>query len=359
MIILSHHRCFSSVGRVGGGQRISIGVGCEYKGIVMHEIFHALGRWHEQSRPDRDAYVTIKYDNIKDGKSTSTLYDENGGHYCLVDPAGVETNFMRLGSELVKTQGVQYDYHSVMHYSGYAFSRNGRPTIEPKDRSVRSSSLGQRVGLSSRDIQHVLTLYCTGIDIMKLAEYCKLTNSYLLQLKRLAGVPGVPGPPAVERVTEEFGVARDRVKEAQLALAATSRNRRATARSARWQPSGLRGAAGVAAQPPAGEAGRPRVGGASMETRVQEKLSSTGAATPRPARWLRGPGPSGLPGAPVLPHVVEPRRLGPGSASANLAKAPPHNRGPATLNNVRLIILNSWSSFNYNFLQQVPESQLV
>ena len=86
---------------------------------------------------------------------------------------------MRLGSELVKTQGVQYDYRSIMHYSGYAFSRNGRPTIEPKDRSVKSSSLGQRVGFSSRDIQHVLALYCTGMEITKLAEYCKLTNSYI------------------------------------------------------------------------------------------------------------------------------------------------------------------------------------
>ncbi|CAI8006096.1 Astacin, partial [Geodia barretti] len=39
--------CWSYIGRVSGPQDISIGRGCEYKGIVMHEIFHALGRWHE------------------------------------------------------------------------------------------------------------------------------------------------------------------------------------------------------------------------------------------------------------------------------------------------------------------------
>ena len=46
---------------------MSIGRGCERKGIVMHEMFHALGRWHEQSRPDRDQFVRILTDNIRSG----------------------------------------------------------------------------------------------------------------------------------------------------------------------------------------------------------------------------------------------------------------------------------------------------
>ena len=59
--------CHSNLGMIGGRQTISIGRGCERKGIVQHEILHALGRIHEQSRLDRDQYVQINLNNVQQG----------------------------------------------------------------------------------------------------------------------------------------------------------------------------------------------------------------------------------------------------------------------------------------------------
>ena len=53
------------VGRVRGGQDIFLGGrGCWTFGIVLHELGHAIGFWHEQSRPDRDEYLEVLNENI-------------------------------------------------------------------------------------------------------------------------------------------------------------------------------------------------------------------------------------------------------------------------------------------------------
>ena len=67
-------RCCSYVGRRGGGpQAISIGKNCDKFGIVVHELGHVIGFWHEHTRPDRDEHVSIIRDNIQPGTVTACV----------------------------------------------------------------------------------------------------------------------------------------------------------------------------------------------------------------------------------------------------------------------------------------------
>lgn len=55
---------------LGGRQEVNLqNPGCvSKKGTVLHELLHAVGFMHEQSRHERDDYVDVRYNNIKAGE---------------------------------------------------------------------------------------------------------------------------------------------------------------------------------------------------------------------------------------------------------------------------------------------------
>lgn len=74
---------------------------------------------------------------------------------------------MKYSDPEVTNFGVEYDPESVMHYSPFAFSKNGKPAIELSSRFSNSHPangvrMGQRNGLSDKDIIKVNRMYeCT------------------------------------------------------------------------------------------------------------------------------------------------------------------------------------------------------
>lgn len=133
--------CCSYVGRRGGGpQAISIGKNCDKFGIVVHELGHVIGFWHEHTRPDRDQHVAIIRDNIQPGQ---------------------EYNFLKMEPEEVESLGETYDFDSIMHYARNTFSRGiFLDTILPKyDVNGVRPSIGQRTRLSKGDIAQAKKLY--------------------------------------------------------------------------------------------------------------------------------------------------------------------------------------------------------
>lgn len=76
-------------------------------GVILHEMGHVIGLWHEFDRSDRATYVTVSYANVIKGSW--------GNFEILTD------NEQILGP---------YDYASVMHYIPYAFTRNGGVVLE-------------------------------------------------------------------------------------------------------------------------------------------------------------------------------------------------------------------------------------
>jgi hypothetical protein len=121
----------SPVGVQGGVQIINI-VSWGTQIIICHEIYHSLGFWHEQSRPDRGTFITVNANNIcGSAVSTPCTAGTGAGQCCLcVNTAGncISCAFNFNIQPGVSTYG-PYDFDSFMHYPRAAFACNGADTI--------------------------------------------------------------------------------------------------------------------------------------------------------------------------------------------------------------------------------------
>jgi hypothetical protein len=124
--------CEATVGRIGGEQQVG-GSGSCTLATILHEMGHVIGLWHEQSRPDRNTYVSVNYDNLIKGSIS---------------------NFNQIYDNAQET--TLFDYASIMEYPAFAFSRNGGPAIESIPPGIPLSNL---TGYSAADIDGIERLY--------------------------------------------------------------------------------------------------------------------------------------------------------------------------------------------------------
>merc|ERR1711974_6831 len=152
------------MGGMSGGRQVG------RKGTIAHEMMHALGFYHEHSRPDRKQYVWVLHANVRRDRQTNYRVQPSTKAYD------------------------HYDFNSVMHYGEFAFrnkewgdlSAQFTRTIYPTPWSLssvfmqlknygRGVTMGQRIGLSFCDelkIRRWDAAKCGSFDLSKdLAEF--------------------------------------------------------------------------------------------------------------------------------------------------------------------------------------------
>lgn len=187
----------SYVGRIGGKQDVSLAnfafrnASSGDYGVIEHEICHAVGMLHEQSRPDRDDYVTIDWNNLTDNGKTQFEKQTSNYYY----------------------RG-NYDYNSVMGYGSITTSLSvvrdkSKPMYTKKDGSL----LYQGSTVSDLDrmwINYLYLPYVARSDVYRELDAVVydgnnrvLTEQERLQLQAQLN-NGNPNPPTSGRIPNEF-----------------------------------------------------------------------------------------------------------------------------------------------------------
>ncbi|CAH1782200.1 unnamed protein product, partial [Owenia fusiformis] len=139
--------CVSSVGMVldNDGNEISLENGrCNQMGVIVHEVGHALGFYHTQTRPDRDSYVILYNNNIQTSKFEANYAKDTWDNFILYN--------------------LEYDYASVMHYSPQTFSITStkeNPTMDAVN-PLYNGVMGNDAGLSFLDAKLFNIHYCSA-----------------------------------------------------------------------------------------------------------------------------------------------------------------------------------------------------
>lgn len=116
-------------------------------GTVLHELLHTLGAAHEHIRPDRNLFVDVDCEGIKNGKS------------------GIEYQQFTRKNAYEKTSLTPYDLRSVMHYREkeirLASADEKKPVLKvrPEYARIQDLSVQTQLELSPSDIVEISRNY--------------------------------------------------------------------------------------------------------------------------------------------------------------------------------------------------------
>ena len=124
-------------------QYVQLGWPCVKQKTIIHELTHALGFFHEHTRPDRDVYIKPNMD--------------------VIEATGRPNQWTKQTQSL--TFGVCYNPKGVMHYPARKYNQWNKWNVESKMNDLKTEDIG------GHDF--------TGMDILKLQRMYECTEGKL------------------------------------------------------------------------------------------------------------------------------------------------------------------------------------